>query len=243
MKKQLLTALLSLILGSASAQQMTCPSNFQDSTFGAWPDTTINFAHAYVDVPYVQELNFKAPSDAGDIDPTYSGAQLQKYKVTGVTGLPAGFSYTCSKTNCEYPGGQAGCANLTGTATASQIGIYDITIKISATVIVAFVPLPIPRDFIGYKLIIEEAPVDLGTKIIAPDEAYVYPNPAKEEINIVNAHLFDSYAIYGINGQLINNAAINSDNQKVSISELKEGIYFIHLIKDQTKSIHKFVKK
>lgn len=239
MKKLLLSAMVALTAGFSSAQ--TCNPQYQDSTFGAWPDTVTNFATAYVGIAYVQGLDFKAPSDAGDINPQYSGAAISNYKVTGVTGLPSGFTYTCSAANCEYTGGSAGCAELTGTATAAQVGTHNLTINIQATVSILGGSIPVNHSFPGYKLVIEDG--GLSTKVVAPDEVYVFPNPATSTVSIVNAHTFESLQVYGVNGQLITQKAITSSEEKIDISELKEGVYFIHLINGDSKSIHKFVKK
>lgn len=242
MKKLLLSAIIIASTGFASAQ-VSCTPQYQDSTFGAWPDTTTNFAPAYVNIPYVQLLDFKAPSDAGDIEPTFSGFEIQSYTVTSVTGLPSGFTYNCSATNCQYIGGNAGCANLVGTASPGQEGTYNLSITITAVVLIS--PLlptsDIPYTFNGYRLVI--LPQELSTTMVSPDQVYIYPNPATSTVNVVNSHLYESLEIYSVNGQLISNRTIVSSEEKVDISDLKEGVYFMHLIKDGTASIHKFVKK
>lgn len=238
MKKCLLTALLALSAGFLTAQ--TCNPQYQDSTFGAWPDTTTNFAPAFVNTPYVQLLDFKAPSNAADINPAYPGT-ISSYKVLNVNGLPSGFTYQCSAANCQYNGGTAGCAQLVGTATNTQIGTHPIEIVIQATVMIGSFPTPVNHTFVGYKLIVQEE--ELGTTVLAPDQVYIYPNPASTNINIVNADLYESIEVYGVNGQLISQQEVNTSEEKLDISDVKEGIYFIHLIKGETKSIHKFVKK
>ena len=176
MKKQLLIALMALITGYSSAQ--TCNPQYQDSTFGAWPDTTTNFAPAYVNVAYVQPLDFKAPATAAEIDPSITTGNISSYRVTAVTGLPTGFTYHCSAANCQYNGGVAGCAELRGTATAGQEGVYPITIDIQAQLSVPPLPgtIPVNRSFSGYKLVI--LPEDLSTGIVAPNQSFIYPNPA-----------------------------------------------------------------
>lgn len=239
MKKLLLSALVALSAGFSSAQ-ITCNPQYQDSTFGAWPDTITNFATAYVGIAYVQGLDFKAPSDAGDINPQYSGATISSYTVTGVTGLPTGFTYTCSASNCEYAGGSAGCAELTGNATAAQIGTHNLTINIQAIISFMGGSIPVNHSFPGYKLVIEE---QLSSKIVAPDEIYIFPNPATSTISVVNAHKFESLEVYGVNGQLVAQKAITSAEEKIDITALKDGVYFIHLVNGSSSSIHKFVKK
>lgn len=239
MKKQLLTVLIALISGVSVAQ--TCNPQYQDSIFGAWPDTIINFAPAYVSTPYVQPLDFKAPSDAGDINPQYSGAAITSYKVTGVTGLPSGFTYTCSASNCEYTGGNAGCAELTGTATTAELGTHNLTINIQAIVSSGPATIPVNHSFPGYKLVILSQ--ELGTTLLSPDQVYVYPNPASSLINIVNAHNYTAIEVYGVNGQLVAKKAVSASEETIDISELKEGIYLLHLINGTSASVHKFTKK
>lgn len=241
MKKQLLIALMALITGYSSAQ--TCNPQYQDSTFGAWPDTTTNFAPAYVNTAYVQPLDFKAPANSGDIDPQYAGGTINSYKVTSVTGLPTGFNYYCSAANCQYNGGVAGCAELRGTATAGQEGTYPITINIQAQVTIPPLPFaaPVNRSFPGYKLVI--LPEELSTGIIAPNQSFIYPNPASSTVNIINANNYETIEVYGINGQLITKKAVVLEEETIDISELKQGVYFLHLVKGETKSVHKFTKK
>jgi hypothetical protein len=244
MKKQLLFALMALFAGYSSAQ--TCTPQYQDSTFGAWPDTTTNLATAYVNIPYTQLLDFKAPEDAGDIDPTFSGQTIISYRVTNVSGLPSTFNYQCSATNCQYPGGTAGCAQLTGTAVAADLGVHNITISIKATVQISIPPLPPTqitqdRDFPGYKLVV--LPEELSTGILAPNQSFIYPNPASTVVNIVNANNYETIEVYSVNGQLITKKAVSFEDETVDISDLNEGMYFIHLVKGETKSVHKFTKK
>lgn len=241
MKKQLLTLLTILIAGAASAQ-VPCNPQYQDSVYGAWPDTTTNLDTAYVNIAFQQILNFKAPNDAGLIDPTYSGVPLTKYKVTGVTGLPTGFTYTCSATNCEYLGGTAGCASLTGTATPAQIATYNITINIDATISIGGFPATIPRSFPGYRLVVKDAPSNLNTVLINPEEVYIYPNPASNVVSILNATNYETVELYGVNGQLVLSKEITKTDEELNVSQLQNGIYFIHLKKGNTTSIHKFTK-
>lgn len=253
MKKLLLIS--AIALSSVFVNAQTCNPQYQDSTFGAWPDTIQNFDTSYVNIPYIQTLDFKAPSDAGDINPAYSGATIDSYTVTSVDGLPTGFTYTCSAANCEYTGGNAGCAELTGTANATQIGTYPITINIQATgTIVVFgqtQPFSTPYSFSGYKLVILDDTTSsggtdttgLGINIISPNETFVYPNPATSTINIVNADRFDNIEIYSINGQLIMAKEVSTSEEEINISELKEGVYFLNLKNGTSKVVHKFTKK
>ncbi len=240
MKKQLLIILMGFLSTVSVAQ--TCNPQYADSTFGSWPDTTTNFATVYVGTPYIQILDFKVPNNAADIDPAYPGT-IQSFRVTSVDGMPTGFSYQCPVANCQYSGGQNGCAQVSGTATLSQVGVYPLEIKISANVSVGPITAPIPYTFKGYKLKIEENQTDLSVSIISANEVAIYPNPATSEVTIYNADKFEYAEIYNLNGQLMSKNTIGSSEEKLNISDLNQGVYFIHLVKDSVKSVHKFVKK
>lgn len=240
MKKQLLTIAI-IFIAAMSFGQVTCDPQYQDSTYGAWPDTTTNLDTAYVNVAYLQVLNFKAPNDAGEIDPNYSGATIESYQVTDVTGLPTGFSYACSATNCTYQGEVAGCANLTGTGSAAQIGTYDITIKITAQIDLGVTTLPVPQDFTGYRLVIKEQ--QLGVELLQANEVSIYPNPASSKLNIVNASNFETMEVYDINGQLIINKDIEKLDEIIDISSLESGIYLLKLKNAGSTKTMKFSKK
>ena len=85
------------------AQSCTPGSNFQDSTYGVWPSPTTNFPAALVSVPYTTDVNFKVPSTITDeiaaVIPDAAmlvGSPIQSFKITNVSGLPAGFAYVCN---------------------------------------------------------------------------------------------------------------------------------------------------
>ncbi len=120
-----------------------------DSTFGAWPDTIQNFPAADVGVYYEEDLNFKVPSDGGDVDPTFTGVSIDSFQVVDVVGLPACLTYACNQSSCSWLGGEVGCAQISGTCNTS--GSYDVTIETLGwtTVIGA---LSVPYDFAGYRI-------------------------------------------------------------------------------------------
>ncbi len=54
-------------------------------------------------------------------------------RVDSIGGLPTGLSYSCSPSNCQFPGGSNGCINFTGTTTDAA-GKYDLTIYATVNV-------------------------------------------------------------------------------------------------------------
>ncbi|WP_167033039.1 T9SS type A sorting domain-containing protein [Chryseobacterium sp. Tr-659] len=71
----------------------------------------------------------------------------------------------------------------------------------------------------------------------------VYPNPAKDFLHITSDEKIISYDIYDNNGRKIIHSKTNLSEEKIDISVLISGLYFIdiHTIKGNIKS--KFIKK
>lgn len=69
----------------------------------------------------------------------------------------------------------------------------------------------------------------------------LYPNPAKNYIFIDNIAPLD-YVIYDVVGKVLKKGTTHKTN-KINVSELEKGIYFIKLSKGQTQSLHKIIKE
>jgi hypothetical protein len=218
---------------NASSQSCTPGVNFQDSTFGVWPDTTQNLPWATANVAYSTDLNFKVPSTVTiDLDPSgqFVGSAIQSFTVTNVAGLPAGYNYACNVSNCTYNGGANGCANVYGTT--STTGTYPITIDVDATVLVVLFPglppTPVTQSvsFGGYKIIVGNAGLIEG--IIAP--LTIHPNPSNGIINIkgitesMNA---SAVSISNLEGKVLSQKQLNgSTTCSFDLTGINAGIYF-----------------
>ena len=74
----------------------------------------------------------------------------------------------------------------------------------------------------------------------------IYPNPTNDVLNIKlsNNDLPDSYSIYTILGQLINQRKINSlSDLSINTSNLSNGMYFIKILKEGNTVSLPFVKE
>jgi hypothetical protein len=237
------------------AQSCTPGSNFADSTYGVWPSVTTNFPAALVSVPYTTDINFKVPStitaDIVEVIPEAEpvlGSAIQSFKITNVSGLPAGFSYVCNISSCEYLGGSNGCANIYGTSTASA-GSYPVAIEFDITVLISlipgFPPVPLPQStsFDGYSIELGNA----GTieQIIAPIS--VSPNPANNEIKIegITASMkANQISILNIEGKVVAEREIKDVlNTTFDLSAVKAGIYFVNVSHASGNKTVKFIKQ
>lgn len=70
----------------------------------------------------------------------------------------------------------------------------------------------------------------------------VYPNPSKDYIHILSNVSINRYALYTINGKLIyNKKAAPFFQKKIAINTLKNGVYILEMISNQTKITKKVV--
>ncbi len=67
----------------------------------------------------------------------------------------------------------------------------------------------------------------------------IYPNPSSDYLNF--NHKIEYVKIFDIQGKLVLNRKINSNN--LNISELKNGVYIVEVFSENKKSSQKFIKK
>jgi hypothetical protein len=245
--KKLLLSFTVVVVAAINLRAQSCLPNAQyaDSVYGVWPDTTTNFPPATQNLFYSANLDFKVPLDATlASSQAPPGSTIQSFVVTGVAGLPVGFDYVCNASSCTYNGGAAGCANVFGTT--SQTGTFNVTINITATVLVTVfgvtTPLTEPTSFTGYKIVVGAA----GTieQVIAP--IVVSPNPANDEIKIegISASMKASKVeITNIEGKVVASKEVaNSSNFSFDLAGMKAGIYFVNVTHASGVETVKFIK-
>lgn len=154
MKKTLLLVSALFVVILANAQCTPDYAQYDQYSYGVWPDTTANFAAGQVGVLYNQLINFKVPNDASQVDNTIPpGISVDSASVTGVAPLPPGLHYEChtmTSNPCTYMPDSLGCAIITGTPT--QSGNYDITIQAVIFAHFGSSPIPYPISYSGYHI-------------------------------------------------------------------------------------------
>lgn len=73
---------------------------------------------------------------------------------------------------------------------------------------------------------------EFGASNHTSHDLIIYPNPAKDFINIISNKRIDDIKIYSITGVLILNAQPNSSVYLINTSELNTGLYFISIISE-----------
>ena len=69
----------------------------------------------------------------------------------------------------------------------------------------------------------------------------VYPNPARDFVNIASDKKISSIEIFSLTGQLIK--TVEKDSKQVDISELKRGIYLLRLKSEGSDQSFKIIKE
>ena len=96
MNKNLLIAFVAILCSIALRSEGQCipDTSITHNVNGIYPDTLTGLPHATVGVPYSTVIQIKVIRDT-----TYNGApaQVNTFTITGVTGLPTGWSYTCTR--------------------------------------------------------------------------------------------------------------------------------------------------
>ena len=84
----------------------------------------------------------------------------------------------------------------------------------------------------------------LATQDFAANSFKVYPNPAKDEINIVAnfAQRLEGVSIYDMNGRMVKSVSGTDLSGAISIAELANGIYTVEAITNAGTSTTKLVK-
>jgi hypothetical protein len=252
MKKLLLSLAVVASSVAAIAQNCTPLQTWADTVdYGAYPDTIVNFPSGVENVFYTADLNFKVPAEVtAELDPSgdFVGSPIESFIVTGVTGLPTGFNFACNIASCEYLGGANGCANVYGTT--ADVGLYDVTIDVTATIIINVLGFPVPVEqptqFTGYKILIDSASTaSVPFQVIEP--LAVSPNPSSNKVTLsgVSPSLKASQiTVTDITGKIVHTIEPgNYSNYTFDVSGLDAGIYVINVEHAYGFDSIKFIKE
>lgn len=184
------TLLVSFLVATSSLVSAQCTPNpmYADSVYGVWPDTTSNFAPAYLNEPYSDTLQLLIPSDAGALDPAYEGYTLVKVDLVSVDGLPAGITVACNSHTadpCTFITGQVGCGLLEGTPTES--GTFPLVLNVLPYVDLFGTTIPSPFGavpFSGYRIVVNSGTGVATTNTTGITGVHNVPNPFANRTNI-----------------------------------------------------------
>ncbi|MES2689870.1 MAG: T9SS type A sorting domain-containing protein, partial [Bacteroidota bacterium] len=226
--KKFYTLILFAVFFKSAFSQCTPDPNLNSTGF-----TPAELPFAYTDASYSQVLSFKAPKDTTTV---FNGntvdVVIDSVIMLDLVGIPENFGYQCLS-RCAIPGGERGCALLSGQAQESQIGSYRIKIFLQTYFKIKNSPNQFSRIDSGdsYQFRIYKT---TGRGIItgadARTEIKAYPNPANSSIrfdlSMLSHHSTGTVIIVDVLGRKVYEGAFENNNAgKIDVAGWKNGIY------------------
>lgn len=176
MIKRLLLSFV-IALGFAGIINAQCVPDPTITTPGIYPDSATGLPGGTVNVPYSEVIQFRTPLDTslGSLP-----VDIVSISVSQVTGLPPGITYSCTPSNCVFPGGSNGCMQLSGTPTTA--GSYPVTVDLIIDALLSgTIPFQQPATVDYYVININSA---TGVATLSANLAFgvvsLKPNPATD---------------------------------------------------------------
>jgi len=88
--------------------------------------------------------------------------------------------------------------------------------------------------------------VSMDEIILAQDEIKtdifkLYPNPAKQELNILLSTIDNIISIYNLQGKLVKQSFVSTTNCKLNITDLSSGMYVVEVRSNKGRNFQKFI--
>jgi uncharacterized repeat protein (TIGR01451 family) len=77
----------------------------------------------------------------------------------------------------------------------------------------------------------------------ADSSVNVYPNPAKDILNISAANNLKSVQLYDLQGRLLEVAPVDAKNTSINVSSRAHGMYFLKIITEKGSKVEKVIKE
>ncbi len=163
-----------------------CAPNPQYITSGIHPSPMSGLKDAYVGDWYVDTMTVVVPADSNMVVSGIPGidVNIDYFHLYEIDGLPTGFYYSCSISDCKIPGGSSGCVTIFGTPpTANMVGHYPLTITYYYY---GYVPIINDYSNAGFTTTMDydidiSIPTSMGES--KGNELTIYPNPSKGIFN------------------------------------------------------------
>lgn len=230
-------AFFACIAGSFNATAQCAP----DSTLTTTATRPDFLDTAKVNVPYTQVIQFYITKDTVVYVPQLGqtlNTRIDTLWITGVTGIPSGFTYNCHNADCKILGGAAGCVTISGTPGPNTGGIYPllVLIKIRATAMLGIIPVAqTVNDTNARYFIVIDGPSGMA-QLKGEEPLLVYPNPAKDllQIALTKEQKQSSFVLLTQQGSTVATGELEGAGvvNQIQTDNLPQGIYYLKVISD-----------
>lgn len=132
MIKKLLLIPIAVFLLHSLASGQACSPDPQAIKNGVHPDSATGFDTAFVNAAYSQLVTIVVPKDTNAFPP-FPALVWDSTRLDSVSGLPSSLTLACwnnngfgSSSRCTWKGNTKGCAIITGTPTAGEVGTWKL---------------------------------------------------------------------------------------------------------------------
>ena len=217
-------------IGYSTANAQCVPGTSTDP--GITPDSATGLTPAIVGQPYNQVMQLVAPTDTtAMIGPFPVNVTIVSITLTSFTGLPPGLTYSCTPSNCVFPGGSNGCVLISGTPTVA--GTFNLT-AITSTIGSTPIGNITQYDTIGYYNIVVTGSVsgiDESTGLSFSMDQNT-PNPCNDfaDIRFTVPQMGDvEFRMFNLIGKEVYRSLINAEqgenNVKIDSRDFAPGVY------------------
>ena len=243
-KTLVLTAVVSLFSVVASAQCTIDPSLTYQDNWGFIPDTATNFKKAQLNQAYNQLINFRAPANAKQVDPSQLAIPIQWARLDSASNIPPGLRISCNPSNCQVDGGKDGCGIITGVPT--QAGVYNLVLHLTGNA--GSIIGDQSFDIVNYRIIVEPSSDLTELNKFGFSLGQNIPNPFNNMTRInfdANRSMNVAFEVMNIMGQTVFQNNISAHNGQNTIdfdaSELPSGIYMYSIGNGANKLTKKMI--
>ena len=209
---------------------------------GYYPDT---LPYAIVGVPYTTDIQVLVPA-------SYSGFSVDSVRLDSISGLPPGFSYTCTPAACKYLPLVNGCLQITGPAfgAGSAGNVYPLTMHLRAFVHLGPFPIDTSQSVTNYAIVVDQASGVASLSRTHFDVAQVVPNPFSDQASLeftMPAAGRVTVKVRNLLGSVTSERTIfarpGMNKLPLSAKEYQPGIYIVSLSDGQTTHTRRIVVK
>lgn len=233
MKKLIL--LLSILSGiQLLSQAQPCTPDSAIGTAMMYPE---KLPFAKVGIYYQQPLTFRVPKDSVI---NYNGfpvlATVDSARLVFMGGVPAGFNYQCTPTNCTWLGGTLGCATFYGKNDDTlAAGEYPIKMYVQSWIKAAGTDIVRIDSSSSYTF--KVLAFNGGFELTKTEPLKVYPNPTSNELFIEMRNIRSDNNLLDISdltGRSIFHKVIDKPQsflteEKIDMSIFPSGLYIVRL--------------
>jgi hypothetical protein len=243
MKHFYTTILLSLLFVSVTSAQDCIIDNGNNSLVSP----TENIPAAQVGVYYEQVFQVKVPTDTSIVYNNFNAdGSINTFSITSIDNIPDGLSYSCNPSGCEFPGGSNACIKVFGTPTASGTFYLDFHYSIDGTFLVFnnLIQQTVPNVYEDVEVTVLPAN---SVDELSGNNFSIYPNPAKDGVNVQLAKSFGTNAqisIVNLLGKQVYSSVVNAKEiHNIDITRFEKGVYFVQVVANGKEFTKKLIIK